>query len=373
VPGTSSCRAVEGVVQCSPPRRWKVVPGSSADQEQGVGMEIIQEGQGELVGWHDPDEHRRWVREHKPRAARDKRMTVAEAVARFVHDGDFLAIGGFGHVRVPMALVYEIVRQGRRELTMAGKTAVHDIDVLIGAGCVNRVEAAYSFGHEMRGLSPAGRRAVESGRCKVVAETSNAGFQWRFLAAAMGIPFIPSRNLLGSETLEKSSAKVARDPWSGKPVCLLPACYPDVALFHVPRCDRYGNAQIDGILVEDFELARAARRVVVTAEEIVEEEVIRTRPHRTAIPFFLVDAVCHVPYGAHPCQMPGLYFFDEAHIAEWLERSATEEGTRAYLEEYVLGVADFEGYLARIGGPARMGVLQHVEQYPWAPRREDKP
>jgi 3-oxoacid CoA-transferase subunit A/glutaconate CoA-transferase subunit A len=328
-------------------------------------MEIIEEGQGELVGWHDPDAQRRWVREHKSRALHDKRTSVAEAAARFVHDGDLVAIGGFGHVRVPMALVYEIVRQGRRDLTVAGKTAVHDIDLLIGAGCVSRAEVAYAFGHEMRGLSPAGRRAVESGRCRVVAETSNAAYQWRFLAAAMGIPFIPSRNLLGTDTLAKSSAKVARDPWSGKPVCLLPACYPDVALFHVPRCDRYGNAQIDGILVEDLELARAARRVVVTTEEIVDTDTIRDAPDRTAIPFFLVDAVCEVPYGAHPCQMPGMYFFDEAHIAEWLDRSTTEEGTREYLEAYVRGVDDFAAYLDRIGGRERLAYLQRVERHPW--------
>ena len=125
-------------------------------------MEIIAEGQGELIGWHDPDEHRQWVRENKSRALKDKRMTVAEAIERFVHDGGFIATGGFGHIRIPMALIYEIVRQGKRDLTMAGKTAVHDIDILIGAGCVNKVEVAYSFGHELRGLSPAGRLSQET-------------------------------------------------------------------------------------------------------------------------------------------------------------------------------------------------------------------
>ncbi len=324
-------------------------------------MEILREGRGELIGWRDPDEHRQWVRENKSRELKDKRMSVSEAVARFVRDGDFIAVGGFGHVRVPMALIYEIVRQGRRNLTMAGKTAVHDIDILIAAGCVNRVEVAYSFGHELRGLSPAGRRAVESGQCRVVAEISNAGYQWRFLAAAMGIPFIPARNLMGTDTFEKSSAKIVRDPWSGKPVCLLPACYPDVALFHVHRCDKYGNAQIDGILVEDFELARAARRVIVTTEEIVDEEVIRRQPDRTVIPFFVVDAVCEVPYGAHPTQMPYLYYFDEEHIREWLAVSRTEEGTRAYFEKYVFGVRDFWEYLERVGGLRKLTELRRTE------------
>ena len=334
-------------------------------------MEILKEGHGELVGWHDPDEHRQWVRENKSRELKDKRMTVSEAVDKFVHDGDFIACGGFGHVRIPMALIYEIIRQGKRNLTMAGKTAVHDIDILIGAGCVSRVEVAYAFGHELRGLSPAGRRAVETGKCKVVAEISNAGYQWRFLAAAMGLPFIPARILMGTDTFEKSSAKIVRDPWSGKPVCLLPAAYPDVAMFHVPRCDKYGNAQIDGILVEDFELSRAARRVIVTTEEIVDEEVIRRAPDRTVIPFYLVDAVCEVPYGAHPTQMPYLYYFDEAHIREWLTLSRTEEGTKSYFDRYVFGVRDFEEYLERVGGVRKLTYLKRVEQLRAIPRQEE--
>src|SRR5512137_1679511 len=174
-------------------------------------MEILAEGSGELLGWHDPDENRAWVRDHKPRGLIDKRMSVAEAVGRFVHDGDYVAIGGFGHIRTPMALIYEIIRQGRRDLAVAGKTAVHDLDILIGGGCVSRVECAYSFGHELRGLSACGRRAVEGAKVKVVAEISNAGYQWRFLAGMMGIPFIPARNMAGTDTFEKSACKIVRD------------------------------------------------------------------------------------------------------------------------------------------------------------------
>ena len=338
-------------------------------------MEIIAEGHGELIGWHDPDENRKWIMENKPRDLRDKRTSVKEAVERFVHDGDYIAIGGFGHIRVPMALVYEIVRQRKRNLVMAGKTAVHDADILIGAGCVNKVEVAYTFGHELRGLSPAGRRAVETGQCQVVAEISNAGYQWRFLAGMMGIPFIPSRNMLGTDTFAHSSCKMAKDPWSGKPICLIPAAYPDVAMFHVPRCDRYGNAQIDGIIVEDFELARAARRVIVTAEEIVDEEVIRAKPHQTVIPFYVVDAVCEVPFGAHPTQMPYLYFFDEEHIGEWLLVAETPEGAAAYFEKYVFGVHDFSEYLDHVGGVKKLDYLKRVMQFqepmqaPWLEAR----
>jgi 3-oxoacid CoA-transferase subunit A/glutaconate CoA-transferase subunit A len=326
-------------------------------------VEVLAEGKGELLGWHDPDENRQWVREHKSRALVDKRMTVQEAVQRFVRDGDYVAIGGFGHVRIPMAVLYEVIRQGKRNLAIAGKTAVHDIDILIGGGCVSKVECAYAFGHELRGLSPAGRRAVESGRVKVVAEISNAGYQWRFLAAAMGLPFIPARNLAGTDTFEKSSAKLVRDPWSGKPIVLIPAAYPDVAFFHVPRCDKYGNAQIDGILVEDFELSRAARRVIISTEEVVDEEVIRANPRHTAIPYYVVDAVVEVPFGAHPTQMPYLYYFDEEHIREWLHLSTTDEGVQEYMDRYVFGVQDFEEYLERVGGIRKMNRLRRIEQY----------
>ena len=325
-------------------------------------MDVLREGKGELIGWRDPDENREWVRQNKSRELRDKRTTVAEAVRTFVRDGDFIASGGFGHVRVSMALIYEIVRQGRRNLAMAGKTAVHDIDILIGGGCVNRVEVAYSFGHELRGLSPAGRRGVETGSVRVVAETTNACFQWRFLAAAMGVPFMVSRTLMGTDTFEKSSAKVVTDPWSGKPVCLLPASYPDVALLHVHRADRFGNCQVDGAIVEDFELARAARRIIVTTEEIVDEEVIRRESYRTAIPFFLVDALCEVPFGSHPANMPGRYYFDEDHIREWMTMAKTIEGTHAYFQKYVHGVRDYDEYLEKVGGIRRMNELRNLER-----------
>jgi 3-oxoacid CoA-transferase subunit A/glutaconate CoA-transferase subunit A len=195
---------------------------------------------------------------------------------------------------------------------------------------------------------------------KVTGEISNAGFQWRFLAASMGVPFIPARSMLGTDTIKHSSARIIEDPWSGKPIALLPACYPDVALFHVHRCDQFGNAQIDGIIIEDFELARAARRVVVTTEKIIEHEVIEREPWRTVIPFHVVDAVIEVPFGAHPTEMPVTYYFDEEHIAHWLEVSKTPEGTQEYFEEYVYGVPDYAAYLEKIGGMKRMEELKRI-------------
>jgi 3-oxoacid CoA-transferase subunit A/glutaconate CoA-transferase subunit A len=324
-------------------------------------MDVIESGEGALVGWHDPDEARRWVQQNKRRDLVDKRMPVAEAVKKFVADGSFLAMGGFGHIRVSMAAVYEMIRQRKRNLTIAGKTAVHDSDILIGSSVVDKIEVAYSFGHELRGLSPASRRAVETGKCKVLGEISNAGYQWRFLAASMGVPFMPSRTMLGTDTLKKSSAKVVKDPFSGKPICLLPACYPDVTFIHVPRCDIYGNAQVDGIMIEDYELARAARRLVITTEKIIDTEEIRSTPWRTSIPHFLVDAVVDVKYGSHPCQMPLEYFFDEEHIGEWLSMSKTDDGAKEYFEKYVHETEDFGAYLELVGGERKMNYLRDVE------------
>jgi len=334
----------------------------------------LEEGKGELLGWMDPDDARRWMMERKSRVLEDKRMSLREAVRRFTRDGDYFAMGGFGHIRVSMAAIYEMIRQGRRGLAIAAKTAVHDVDVLIGGGVVDRVDCAYAFGHELRGLSPAGRRAAESGRVRVVGEISNAGFQWRFKAAAMGLPFFPTRVMLGTDTLRHSSAKVVEDPFTGKPICLLPACYPDFSFIHVHRCDRFGNAQIDGTVIEDRELSMAAKRLILTTERVVDEDEIRMAPDRTVIPHFLVDAVCEVPYGSHPGNMPYLYYSDEGHMAEWLSLSASEEGVKEYLEKYVFSVESFGEYIELIGGEEKMGYLRRLEalevplEAPWARR-----
>lgn len=309
---------------------------------------------------------------NKPRKMIDKRMDLKEAVSRFVLDGNYLAMGGFGHVRVSMAAIYEIIRQKKRKLTLAGKTATHDCDLLVSSGCVDRVEVAYSFGHELRGLSPSSRRMVEQGQVKAVTETSNAGFQWRLKAGAMGLPFLPARVLLGTDTFTKSSSVIVNDPFSGKKIVLVPACYPDVAFIHVHRCDRFGNSQIDGVSVMDCDLARAARRLVVTTEKLLDNEVIRGEPSRTLIPFFCVDAVVEVPYGSHPGNMPLLYYSDEEHMAEWLRMSKTDAGITQYFDKYVYGVKGFDEYLELVGGREKMERLKEVELLkvqttaPWA-------
>ena len=334
-------------------------------------MELIDAGDGELVGWEHPDDVRAWKRANKTRGLVDKRTTAEAAVEEYVEDGDLVAGGGFGHVRISTPILHEIIRQDISDLTMSGKTAVFDMDLLVASGNVTKVEAAYSFAHETRGLAPASRRKIEGGECEVVAEASNAALQWRFLAGMMGLPFIPARILAGTDTFEKSSAKIIEDPWSGDPIPVIPACYPDVAFIHVTTADKYGNAVIVGINVEDPQLAGAAKRLIVTAEEIVDNEEIRDQPDQTAIPFFLVDAVVEAPYGSHPGEMPYRYYFDEHHLAEWLELSETEDGVEEYLERYVTGTEDHEEYLEAVGGEETFAELEAIElyekdaEYPW--------
>jgi len=204
------------------------------------------------------------------------------------------------------------------------------------------------------------RRAFEKHGVRVT-EWSNAGLAWRYKAAAMGVPFVPARVMLGTDTGARSAAVEVECPFTGKTLLALPALYPDVAVIHVHRADVYGNAQIDGILIADWDLARAARRLIITTERLIPHEDIRRRPDRTVIPYFLVDAVCEVPFGSYPGNMPYLYYSDERHLAEWLEADQDEERFREFLERFIYGAGDFAEYLQRCGGLERLRRLRAEE------------
>lgn len=308
-------------------------------------IEILEEGEGLL--WQPPDvEAFRRVNRGKSRRLTPKLMTEQEAVERFVEDGDYIAVELYGTVRAPLSIVREIVRQGKKNLKLAGQGLL-EVDFLLAAGLVEALDLTY-VGYEVLGLSHILRRAVESGKVRVT-EWSNGALSWRFKAAAMGVPFLPVRSMLGSDTLRRSAAKVIRDPWTGKPVALLPALSPDVGIIHVHRADIYGNAQIDGIVGFAPELARASRKLIISAEQIISTEEIRTYPERTIIPYFLVDAVVHAPFGSHPGEMAYRYERDESHLRMFLDQARTPEGTQAYIEEWVLGPRNHWEYLEKVG------------------------
>ena len=290
---------------------------------------------------------REWNRTQKSRKLVDKVMTEAEAVGRFVYDGCYIGTELYGTVRCPMSLVREVARQGFKDLRVAGQ-GVTELDIWLAAGMVKTLDITY-IGLEVYGISRALRREVESGRVEKVVEWSNGGITWRFKATSMGVPFLPVRAMLGSDTLRYSAAKVAECPFTGEKVALLPALILDVGLIHVHRADRYGNCQIEGITGFSLEMSRASKRLIVSAEEIVPTEEIRRHPDRTAIPYYLVDAVVHAPFGSHPGEMAYLYCRDEPEIRAWVDASATEETAKAYLQEWVYDLPGHQAYLEKVG------------------------
>lgn len=327
-----------------------------------------------LYGWEHPDDIREYRLKHKSMLKKDKRTSLKEAVERGVKEGSYVAFGGMGSVRSSVAAVHEVIRQKIGDLTVAAKGNQYDWQLLASAGNVTKAEVAYGFADEIRGLSRPLRAAAESGRLKVLSETTNAAFQWRLTAAAKGLSFYPTKSALGTETLEHSGAQTITDPFTGEEIALLPACFPDVAFIHVHRADKYGNCQIDGNIATDFELAHAAKFVLITAEEIVDSSVIEATPELTKIPYFVVDAVVEAPYGCHPNQLPRAYSFDEDHWRLWLDASLTDEGVKQYFDEYVYGTENHFEYLEKIGGLRVINELEKIERkqapYPKVARRQ---
>lgn len=305
----------------------------------------------------DVEGFRKWLLENKDRRLRPKLMSEREAVRRFVKDGDYVGFELYGTVRCPLSIVREIARQKKKHLRLAGQ-GLMDVDFLVAAGLVDAMDLTY-VGYEAYGLSPILRRAAEGGKLKLV-EWSNAAMAWRLKAAAMGLPFIPTRSMLGTDTLKYSAAKTMTDPFMGLKLALLPALILDCGVIHVHRADRYGNCQLDGITGFSLEMARASKRLIISAEEIIETNEIRSRPEKTAIPFFLVDAVVHAPFGAHPGETCYLYNRDEAHIKDYLKSVATEEGTQAYLKKWVYGPKSQDQYLEAVGWD-RLRALREVK------------
>ncbi|HMC65097.1 MAG TPA: CoA-transferase [Gemmataceae bacterium] len=328
-------------------------------------MDTLSQGSGPL--FTDPSANR--AREFfaaKLRALTDKLTTVADAVARLVNDGDYLAIGGFGSDRLPTAVVHEILRQGKQNLSFAGHTATHDFEILCAGNLTGRgktlarVEIAYVVGMEARGLSPHARRVLESGEVQFT-EWTNYTLAVRLKAAAMGLPFLPGRTMLGTDTFRHSGAKEIACPFTGERLVALPALYPDVAAIHVHEADRYGNCRVRGTTVADLDLARAAKRLIITCERLIPHEEIRRDPSLTVIPFFCVDAVCEVPYGSYPGNMPYEYLSDEEHLRQWMEAEKDLETLRRFLDRYIYGVTGFSEYLDRCGGLPRMQQLRQQE------------
>lgn len=289
-----------------------------------------------------------------------KLTTLAEAITANVHDGDTVYLAGFTHM-IPFAAGHEIIRQGRRDLTLVRATPDLIYDQLIAAGCCRKVIFSYA-GNPGVGSLRVLRRAAEKGQIEVE-EYSHFGLISRVYAGATRMPFIPMLSGPGSTLPEKNpNYRSVTDPFTGRSVLVLPPLNPDVAVVHVQRADAEGNCHLWGIIGEQREAAFAAERVIVTAEDIVSEDVIRADPNRTLIPGFRVAAVCHVPWCAHPSYTQGYYDRDNPFYLEWDRISADVDALQAWMDAWVYGVQDRAQYVDRLG-PETLARLQVEPAY----------
>lgn len=317
-----------------------------------------------------------------PAEVEDKVMELSEAVRKFVRDGMHLSLGGFTTQRHPMAFVHELIRQGKRNLHLYGHSPGGDWDMLIGAGCVRRVELAYEADEVFGRIGPRFRLAVQRGEIEWE-DYSNFAMVQRFAAGAMGIPFIPTKTMLGSDMLSKegfseetrrSDPRIAKRkyvlmecPFTGERVVLLPAIRPELTVIHAQVVDAQGTVRIYGQNFGDEQQAKAADKVIVTCEEIVEVERLREFPEHNCIPFFRVNAIVRVPYGAHPYACYRYYDYDPEFLHMYHQRARDDEEFRKFLDEYIYSVDSWEEYLERVGGEEKLERLRADRRLGYAP------
>lgn len=280
-----------------------------------------------------------------------KLTTMAAAVARYVPDGSSVAIGLALEPLIPFAAAHEIIRQQRRDLTVIGPISDILFDQLIGAGCVERVSAAWA-GNVSEGLGYCYRRAAENAlpRAIIIEEHSNFTIALALLAASLGSPYIPTPLTLGSDIPSHNTTfRLEHSPLDGTPLLLVPALRPDVTIVHVQRSDEEGNAHLWGNAGVCEEAMLAAKDVILVAEEIVAREVILSDPNRVLGPSFKVRAVVHELWGAHPSAVQGYVNRDHAFYHEYHERTRTIEGFQEWLEEWVLHVPTRADYVKKLG------------------------
>jgi glutaconate CoA-transferase subunit A len=286
----------------------------------------------------------------KDRGLREKVMSLSEAV-RLIDDGDHVASGGCHYSRTPMAAVWEIIRQRKKELTYSRSITSTEGDLLLVSGAVKHVITSWFSPGVTWGVSRVMRHYVENGLA-VFEEWSHMSLGLRYRAGGMGVPFIPARSMMGSDlALRLPGLKFMDCPYTGEKLALLPALNPDVAILHTQRCDPYGNVQSDGLPFMDQDIALAANKVIITTERVITNEQVRRAPDLTKIPFFCVDAVVEIPYGCLPHECYGEYEPDFVNMDLYVKMMMSEgpEGVCRYLDKYVYGVESWNDYLSLMG------------------------
>ncbi len=295
-----------------------------------------------------------------------KVMGLKEAVSRFVFNGAVVGLGGQNIGRCAMAAVHEIIRQGKRDLTLVGCNLSISMDLLVGADLVRRCEGG-SGNLERFGSTFCWRRKVQSGEVEME-DFSHLGMVSRFLAGEMGLPFMPIKSLLGSDILIHSAPSTVKkldtidNPWNpGEAVVLLPALNPDVSIVHVQKSDSMGNMIIEGFTTHEPEMVRASKHTIVTCEEIIDTGQIRSDPERTTLPHLYVSAVVHQPWGAHPTSTYRYYDYDADHLRFYQGCARAGGGQfKDYLDRFVYGCESFQDYLEKVGGKERLWQLEEA-------------
>jgi glutaconate CoA-transferase, subunit A len=288
--------------------------------------------------------------QERDRSLREKVMSLEEAAA-LVPDGASVGIGGSTLSRTPLAMLWALIRTGRRDLHCARGITSSEGELLFASGVSRHILTSWFSLGIVWGVSRIMRLYTESNRARFE-EWSHMAVGLRFRAGAMGVPFLPMRSMMGSDVIAQlPDTRVIDCPFTGEKLVLVPALNPDVALIHVQRCDPYGNAQIDGLPFMDLDLAMAANRVILTTERIVSNDQIRRRPDRTKIPFFAVDAVVEVPFGSAPHECYGLYEPLFSHLDGYAAqlKQDPEAGIRDYLDRYFYGPKSWTEYLDLLG------------------------
>ncbi len=300
--------------------------------------------------------------------APDKVTDLSEAINRYVPDGAHISIGGFTINRNPMAAVYEIIRRKKRGFHLYAHSNGQGVDELIGAGCIEKLEIAYAGSGRFASTCVRFKKAVQDGEI-VVEDYSNYQMTLRFQAGTMGVPFLPTRSGLGTDIVKKwgfDEAMRKSDPkipdkkldiidnpfgyWADtSKVVLVPAICPDVTILHVQKADRQGTLRIEGLPFADVVQAKAARKVIVTCEELVSSEMLRENPDQNQVPFFCVDAVVHIPLGAYPTACYQYYDYDPVYLNSYRNWARKEDSYQGYLEKFIYGTTDHQALVDLIG------------------------
>ncbi|MDL2334844.1 MAG: CoA-transferase [Chloroflexota bacterium] len=281
---------------------------------------------------------------------------MRDAIAQLVRDGDSVAIEGFTHL-ISFAAGHEIIRQGRRDLTLCRLTPDLVYDQMIAAGVASKLVFSWLGNPGVGSLHAIRRWAEATPRKLELEEYSHFGMVCRYTAGAMNLPFFPLRSYEDTD-LPKANPliKPIKSPYSDDELYAVPALKPDVTIIHAQRADAAGDTQVWGLLGCQKEAAFAADRVIVVVEELVDESVIRADPNRTILPGLVVDAVVVEPFGAHPSYAQGYYDRDNAFYLEWDKVSREEDSLQAWIDEWVRGVASRGEYLDKLGKERLMGL-----------------